>query len=105
MWEHLLAGMRTRSVDSTFPNGTNYIMLVGWSANLGTSWLQASNTIANVELNDAGYFNNLPGLSFFGESTIGWENPTDIFPWHSHNGGWPKCRRTANCYCGWHDVV
>ena len=61
---------------STFPNGTNYIMLVGWSANLGTSWLQASNTIANVELNDAGYFNNLPGLSFFGESTIGWENPS-----------------------------
>ncbi len=60
---------------SSFPNGTNYIMLVGWSANLGTSWLQASNTIASVELNDAGYFNNLPGLSFFGESTIGWENP------------------------------
>jgi len=38
--------------------------------------LQASNTIANVELNDAGYFNNLPGLGFFGESPIGWENPS-----------------------------
>jgi hypothetical protein len=61
---------------STFPNGTNYIMLVGWSANLGSSWSQVSNNIANVELNNAGYFNNFAGNSFFGESTIGWENPS-----------------------------
>jgi len=56
---------------STFPNGTNYIMLVGWSANLGTTWLQASNSLAT------GTFNS---LSFFGESTIGWENPNRTFP-------------------------
>ena len=61
---------------STFPSGTNYIMLVGWSANLGNSWGQVSNNIANVELNNAGYFNNFNGNSFFGESTIGWENPS-----------------------------
>ncbi len=59
----------------TFPNGTNYIMLVGWSANLGNSWLAVSNSISSVEQNNAGYFNNIAGNSFFGESTIGWENP------------------------------
>jgi len=57
-------------------SGTNYIMLVGWSANLGNSWLAVSNSIQGVENNNAGYFNNVAGNSFFGESTIGWENPS-----------------------------
>jgi hypothetical protein len=60
---------------STFPNGTNYIMLVGWSANLGASWLQASNSLATAANLDANYF---PSLSFFGESDIGWENPSTV---------------------------
>jgi hypothetical protein len=60
---------------NTFPNGTNYIMLVGWSANLGTSWLGVSNTLASTIQNNANYFNNISGLSFLGESAIGWENP------------------------------
>jgi hypothetical protein len=53
-------------------SGTNYIMLVGWSANLGTTWAQVSNNIASVELNNAGYFST---ISYFGESDIGYENP------------------------------
>jgi len=56
----------------SFPSGTNYIMLVGWSANLGTTWLQVSNTLAGAAAN-ANYFST---LSFFGESGIGWENPS-----------------------------
>jgi hypothetical protein len=66
---------------STFPNGTNYIMLVGWSANLGTTWLQASNSLAT------GTFNS---LSFFGESTIGWENPNSMAPGNSLMGSAPN---------------
>jgi len=76
-----LVGWNAFSVGgNTFPNGTNYIMLVGWSANLGTSWGQVSNNIASVEKNNAGYFNNFSGNSFFGETVIGWENPTPSAP-------------------------
>jgi hypothetical protein len=52
------------------------MMLVGWSASLGTSWLQVSNTLAGAAAN-ANYFST---LSFFGESGIGWENPTTAAP-------------------------
>jgi hypothetical protein len=50
---------------------TNNIMLVGWSANLGTSWLAVSNKLANW----AYYSNSLTGEAFFGESATGYLTP------------------------------
>jgi hypothetical protein len=64
--------------------GTNYIMLVGWSANLGTSWAQVSNNVTSVEQNNAGYFST---ISFFGETGIGWENPSTASPGMALLGG------------------
>ncbi|HEU6447290.1 MAG TPA: PEP-CTERM sorting domain-containing protein [Verrucomicrobiae bacterium] len=58
-------------------NGTtNNIVLVGWSANLGTSWLSVSNELA-------GFF--LTGQStiadaYFGVSTVGYINPGTVNP-------------------------
>jgi hypothetical protein len=72
-----LVGWNAFSVGgNTFPNGTNYIMLVGWSANLGTSWGQVSNVMATAANQNVNYFQT-PGM-FFGESGIGWENPTSF---------------------------
>lgn len=53
-------------------NGTtNSIMLVGWSANLGTDWATVS-----AELNDGSYISVLAGQNgFFGMSTTGYINP------------------------------
>jgi hypothetical protein len=56
----------------TFPAGTNYIILVGWSASLGTSWLDVSNACVVAAANPSHYFTT-PG--FFGITGIGWENP------------------------------
>jgi hypothetical protein len=54
-------------------NGTtNNIMLVGWSANLGTSWLAVSNVLANWDTYGAGI---VLGPAFFGESAMGYLNP------------------------------
>jgi hypothetical protein len=53
---------------------TNHIMLVGWSANLGTSWLQVSNELANW---NAGYSGIISGAAFFGESATGYITPND----------------------------
>ena len=73
-----LVGWNAYSIGgSTFPNGTNYIMLVGWSANLGTSWAAVSNNVTSVEKNNAGYFS---AISFFGETGIGWQNPNAASP-------------------------
>lgn len=49
---------------------TNNIMLVGWSANLGTSWATVSNELATQS------FVNLAGSAlFFGESATGYISP------------------------------
>jgi hypothetical protein len=47
---------------------TDSIVLVGWSANLGTSWTTVSNVLAAVHANPGA--NNTSG--FFGESTFGY---------------------------------
>jgi hypothetical protein len=48
---------------------TNNIMLVGWSANLGTSWATVSNELAT------GSFNFILSPVFFGESATGYLTP------------------------------
>jgi hypothetical protein len=49
---------------------TNYIMLVGWSANLGTTWSAAS-----AALNSPTTLGNLTTTAYFGESTVGFITP------------------------------
>jgi len=52
-------------------NGTTQsVMLVGWSANLGTDW-----TTALATLNSASALGNVVGNAFFGMSTTGYLNP------------------------------
>jgi hypothetical protein len=64
-----LAGVAfTSSAAVPWANGqTDSVVLVGWSANLGTTWLSVSNTLAN-------WNNTIPG-AFFGVSTAGYINP------------------------------
>jgi hypothetical protein len=49
---------------------TNNIMVVGWSANLGTTWAAAS-----ANLNSTAALNGIVGNIFFGESNTGFINP------------------------------
>jgi hypothetical protein len=49
---------------------TNYIMLVGWSANLGTTWSAALAT-----LNSSSLLSAVNGQAFFGMSNLGYINP------------------------------
>src|ERR1041385_2616131 len=54
-------------------NGTtNNIILVGWSADLGSSWTSVSNTILNWATLGANYGTT---NTFFGMSTVGYINP------------------------------
>jgi hypothetical protein len=53
---------------------TNNIMLVGWSANLGTSWATVSNELATDSFYSV-YFSS--SYAFFGESATGYINPFD----------------------------
>jgi hypothetical protein len=65
----------THAVVSWDNGTTNNIMLVGWSANLGTSWLVVSNELAN-EPTFALYATVLLGQDgFFGESATGYISP------------------------------
>jgi hypothetical protein len=50
---------------------TNNIMLVGWSANLGTSWATVSNKLANWDY----YSSSITGEAFFGVSATGYLTP------------------------------
>ena len=50
---------------------TNNIMLVGWSANLGTSWSAASNKLANWDY----YRSTITGAAFLGVSATGYLTP------------------------------
>ena len=63
----------------TFPqwaNGTtNAIVMVGWSANLGTSWAQVSAELATAALSGNRFTNGSPNDLFFGESNFGFINP------------------------------
>jgi hypothetical protein len=53
------------------PGTTNSIMLVGWSANLGTSWSSVSNVLSNW----ATLGSTIVGNAFFGESVTGYITP------------------------------
>ena len=55
------------------PGTTNNIMLVGWSANLGSSWLSVSNKLANGDVFSTPY-------AFFGESVTGYISPFSDIP-------------------------
>lgn len=50
---------------------TNNIMLVGWSANLGTSWAEVANELANWDY----YRSTITGAAFFGMSATGYLTP------------------------------
>ena len=56
------------------PGTTNSIVLIGWSANLGDSWLSVSNELAQAASGgDSIFAEQLGGqLGFFGESTFGY---------------------------------
>ena len=65
-----IAGSTAATV--SWANGvTNSIMLVGWSANLGTSWLAVSNDLKNW----AAVGTTIAGNAFFGMSTTGFITP------------------------------
>jgi hypothetical protein len=53
---------------------TNNIMLVGWSANLGTSWGTVSNELATDSFYSVFFTSS---YAFFGESATGYLNPFD----------------------------
>jgi hypothetical protein len=53
------------------PWTTNNIMLVGWSANLGTSWAAVKIKLANWDY----YSSSITGEAFFGESATGYITP------------------------------
>jgi hypothetical protein len=55
------------------PGVTNSIMMVGWSANLGTTWAAASAVIENWAAQGFG----IVGPAFFGTSTTGYITTTD----------------------------
>lgn len=60
-----------------WPNGvTNNILLVGWSANLGDTWLLASNTVANWNTS----LSYTTDSAFFGESATGYISPGTANP-------------------------
>jgi hypothetical protein len=54
---------------------TNYFMLVGWSANLGDNWTTVSNELANPAL-----LQSISGPIYFGNTAIGFENPSAAAP-------------------------
>jgi hypothetical protein len=68
----------TAPTPSTWNNGTtNNIILVGWSADLGTSWLSVSNILAAAALGNLNPLIAQVGTSaaYFGESATGYLNP------------------------------
>jgi hypothetical protein len=68
----LVNGVSGTGVQVNWANGTtNSVILVGWSANMGTTWLAVSNTLAS------GVF---AANEFFGETSIGDINPASGAP-------------------------
>jgi len=73
-------------------NGTtDNIVVVGWSANLGSTWFGVSNILAQLALgNVAPYVAQVGGgEAFFGESAIGYINPALTTPGASIVGSSP----------------
>jgi hypothetical protein len=66
-----VAGMNAGSGPGT--GTTNYIMLVGWSANLGTTWGGANG--AYTHLQSSSYLSSLGTEAFFGISNLGFTSP------------------------------
>ena len=52
---------------------TNYIILVGWSANLGSTW-----SAAKANLNSQAAMSSISGLVFFGVSKVGYISPSGV---------------------------
>jgi hypothetical protein len=70
-------GASGTGVQVNWANGTTQsVVLVGWSANLGTSWVTVSNELANWSTLGS----TIVGEAFFGETTIGSINPTAASP-------------------------
>jgi hypothetical protein len=57
---------------------TDSIVLVGWSANLGTTWNGITNLLASIAANPSA--NTAVGDAFFGVSTTGYINPSTSLP-------------------------
>ena len=67
----------------SWANGvTNNIVLVGWSANLGSSWVGVSNILAALALGNTAPLTAQVGSAnaFFGETSIGYINPNASTP-------------------------
>lgn len=66
------------STSATTPVGwnagtTNYIIMVGWSANLGTTW-----TAAKATINSPTALAAVSSQAFFGISSVGYINPNTV---------------------------
>jgi hypothetical protein len=72
-----VAGNASASVSGWANGTTNNIVLVGWSSDLGTSWVGVSNILAQAALgNNAALLTQLAGAEgFFGVSACGYINP------------------------------
>lgn len=66
-------GSSVTTVNSMTPGVTNYIMMVGWSANLGSTW-----STALAALNNQSTLNALTTSAFFGISSIGYITPNAV---------------------------
>jgi len=76
-------GASGTGVQVNWANGvTNSIVLVGWSADLGSSWVGVSNILAQLALGNTAPLIAQVGNSqaFFGETPIGNVNPTGASP-------------------------
>lgn len=68
---------QTLNVQVNWANGiTNSVVLVGWSANMGNTWVTVSNELANWSTLGSG----IVGNAFFGETSIGNVNPAASSP-------------------------
>jgi len=77
-------GQSGNGVQVNWPNGTVYsTVLVGWSANLGTTWLGVSNILANLAVgNSTPLLTQLNGAQYglFGMTSFGTVNPAAAAP-------------------------
>lgn len=70
----VVAGSSVATAAGFAGNGTtNYIDLVGWSANLGSTY-----SVAVSNLNSSAFMNGLQTTAFFGATSIGWINPNSV---------------------------
>ena len=73
-------GQTGTGVQVNWANGTTQnVVMVGWSADLGATWLGVSNILANLALgNNTPLLTQLNGATeaFFGETGIGYINPS-----------------------------